>query len=199
MLVFTQGWTSIPSARAFFAISPAPTMTDGLDVLVQLVIAATTIVPSPISTVRPSISILTALGVRAATAVPPPVSAPPPLSENPLGTRPGRSRAKAGRTLVRSIRSCGRFGPATLGSIEERSSSSVAVYSGSGVSSVRKSPCSRAIRPTRSTSAGLLPVPCRYRSVSSSTGKKPTVAPYSGDMLASVALSGRLSPDSPAP
>ena len=168
--------------------------------LVQLVIAATTIVPSPISTVRPSISISTARRRVVATAVPPPCPlAPLPSSEKPEGTSAGRSRAKAGRTSVRSMRSWGRLGPATLGSMVERSSSSVEVYSGSGVSSVRKRPCSRAIRSTRSIIPSLRPVPRRYVSVSASTGKNPTVAPYSGDMLARVALSGSVNPESPAP
>jgi hypothetical protein len=47
--VFTQGFTSRPSSTAFFARSPAPTITEGLEVFVQLVMEAMTTVPSPIS------------------------------------------------------------------------------------------------------------------------------------------------------
>ena len=39
----------------------------------------------------------------------------------------------------------------------------------------------------------------RYARVSSSTGKKPQVAPYSGDMFAMVARSASVSPESPRP
>ncbi len=43
------------------------------------------------------------------------------------------------------------------------------------------------------------PVPLKYSTVRSSTGKKPIVAPYSGAMLAMVARSGRASVFVPAP
>ena len=46
MLVLTQGFDLRPSFTAFFARSPAPIMTEGLDVLVQLVMAAITTAPS---------------------------------------------------------------------------------------------------------------------------------------------------------
>ena len=49
MEVFTHGLTSRPASTAFFATSPAPIMTDGFEVLVQLVMAAMTMEPSPIS------------------------------------------------------------------------------------------------------------------------------------------------------
>src|SRR6266581_2100033 len=44
-VVFTHGLRSSPASTAFFASSAAPTMTDGLEVLVQDVIAAITTEP----------------------------------------------------------------------------------------------------------------------------------------------------------
>ena len=46
MLVFTQGFRVRPRSTAFLASSPEPTITDGLEVLVQLVMAAMTTLPS---------------------------------------------------------------------------------------------------------------------------------------------------------
>ncbi len=43
--VLTQGLVVMPRSTAFFATSPAATMTDGFEVLVQLVIAAMTTEP----------------------------------------------------------------------------------------------------------------------------------------------------------
>ena len=43
--VLTQGLTSRPRSTAFFASRPAPIITDGFDVFVQLVIAAITTRP----------------------------------------------------------------------------------------------------------------------------------------------------------
>ena len=43
--VFTQGFTSSPRALAFRARSPAPSITAGFEVLVQLVMAAMTTAP----------------------------------------------------------------------------------------------------------------------------------------------------------
>ena len=56
MEVLPQGFTSRPRSTAFWATSPAPTMTEGFEVLVQLVMAAMTMDPSPISTGTPSYS-----------------------------------------------------------------------------------------------------------------------------------------------
>ena len=53
-LVFTHGFVRSPRSRAFFASSPAPTMTEGFEVLVQLVIAAIT---SCTNTSNPSVLI----------------------------------------------------------------------------------------------------------------------------------------------
>ena len=48
-LVFTQGLTFSPNSTAFFATNPAAIITFGLEVFVQLVIAAITISPDLIS------------------------------------------------------------------------------------------------------------------------------------------------------
>ena len=56
--VLTHGMRSSPASTAFFASSPAPIITDGFDVFVQLVMAAITTDPCP----KPS--------SRSATAVP---------------------------------------------------------------------------------------------------------------------------------
>ena len=45
--VFTHGFTVRPFANAFRATSPAPSITAGLEVLVQEVMAAITTSPSP--------------------------------------------------------------------------------------------------------------------------------------------------------
>jgi hypothetical protein len=43
--VFTQGRVTRPRSTAFLATRPAPSMTDGFEVLVQLVMAAITTAP----------------------------------------------------------------------------------------------------------------------------------------------------------
>src|SRR3954451_9550665 len=52
--VFTQGLLCRPRSTAFFASRPAPTITNGFDVLVHDVMAATTTAPWSISTSSPS-------------------------------------------------------------------------------------------------------------------------------------------------
>src|SRR3954451_20760484 len=52
--VLTHGLRCRPRSTAFFARSPAPTITNGLDVLVHEVMAATTTAPWSISTSSPS-------------------------------------------------------------------------------------------------------------------------------------------------
>ena len=143
MLVLTQWGTERPRATAFRARRPAPTITDGLEVLVQLVMAAMTSVPSVISAEPVSSSTSTVRRSPFAEAAVPPAPEPPLACGSGMpGRSPGRSCRKLERRPVRAMRSCGRFGPATDGSTVERSISSRAVYSGSGVSSVRKRPCS---------------------------------------------------------
>ena len=64
-LDFTHGLRSRPRSTAFFASSPAAIITDGLDVFVQLVIAAITTEPCSSSKVSPSISTSTLAGCGA--------------------------------------------------------------------------------------------------------------------------------------
>ena len=59
-LVLTQGLATRPRATARWATSPAATMTSGLEVLVQLVMAATTTAPSSRSVLDPSDRVATA-------------------------------------------------------------------------------------------------------------------------------------------
>ena len=101
----TQGLVSIPRSTAFFASSPAAIISDGLDVFVQLVIAAIATDPSPSSAPLPC-----------ATAN---------ESEKLSGTRPSDTR------------SCGRRGPARLGSTWVRSKSIVSENTGASSSPVR--------------------------------------------------------------
>src|SRR5690349_19866126 len=105
-------------------------MTDGLDVLVQLVIAAIT--TEPCCNWQSTSSTLRSTCVRrggAATAVPPPNGCPPSASQwlrtsvgGAIGdvglTSEGSASRKARGTAPRATRSCGRRGPARLGSTE---------------------------------------------------------------------------------
>ena len=109
-LVFTHGWRFRPFSTAFFATSPAPIITLGFDVLVQLVIAAMTTEPCSMATCG-----------GASTAVPPP---DPAFAATIM---PGSACAKPAFALLSGTRSCGRFGPARLGSIEARSTSIVSL------------------------------------------------------------------------
>ncbi len=52
--VFTHGFTARPRSTAFLASSPAPTMTDGFEVLVHDVIEEMTTAPWSTSNSRPS-------------------------------------------------------------------------------------------------------------------------------------------------
>src|SRR5579875_3771214 len=64
-VVFTQGLRARPASTAFLASSAAPTMTDGLDVLVQDVIAAMTTAPWSSTPLPPSAKVTsTGLDVR---------------------------------------------------------------------------------------------------------------------------------------
>ncbi len=103
--VLTQGAAFRPSAAAFLATSPAPSMTEGLDVFVQDVIAAITTAPSSIFASSPLIVTVTAFDFSPAsdfTAV--------------------SAEANSGFDWVSAMRSCGRFGPAMLGTTEAMSS-----------------------------------------------------------------------------
>ena len=98
----------------------------------------------------------------------------------------------------RGTRSCGRRGPASDGSTEERSRSTTCEYV-AGSSGSCQSAFSLQYASTSATRSAERPVRRRYRSVSSSTGKNPHVAPYSGDMFPMVARSASGSVSSPCP
>src|SRR5437773_9255118 len=110
----------MPFSTAFLASRPAATITEGFEVLVQLVMAAITTEPSCIVDVDP---LLPTLALRGAACSP--------------------SR-KFFLTSGRLMRSCGRLGPASDGTTVERSSASVSEYSGSGESANRNRPCALA-------------------------------------------------------
>ena len=198
MLVLTHGLVLSPLATAFCARRPAASITLGLLVFVQLVIAAITTAPSLNSNVCPRCVQPTEAGAGApsdsisATAV-----------ASPLGALAARCALYASAYIAFDLesgtRSCGRLGPARLGTTCPKSSSSVSVKTGSGVASVRKSPCALVYASTKATCSGERPESVRYLSVSASTGKKPMVAPYSGAMLAIVARSASASDDNPTP
>ena len=84
-------------------------------------------------------------------------------------------------------RSCGRRGPASDGSTVARSSSTHLRVLGSSPGRARA--VLLAVGLDERDLLGGRPVRRRYASVSSSTGKKPQVAPYSGDMFPIVARS----------
>src|SRR6266436_264557 len=123
--VLTHGFTVRPLATALRASRPAPTMTVGLDVLVQDVIAAITTSPWPRSWLRPS------TGKRFPAS---------PLLPNSLSI----AEAKPCFTSLSAIRSCGRLGPASDGSIDARSSLSTSVKVGSCEFFVTYMPCALA-------------------------------------------------------
>src|ERR1700733_619751 len=123
--VFTQGWMERPFSTARLATNPAATKTEGLEVLVQLVMAAMTTAPSCMV----SLWLLTE-------------------SSADLGSAPSEVR-KFCFTSGRLMRSCGRLGPAREGTTEARSSSSVSLYTGSGTLTSRNRPCSLAYASTR--------------------------------------------------
>ena len=113
-LVFTHGLACNPASTAFLASRPAATITDGLDVLVQLVIEAMTTEPLP--------------SAEASGGAPP--------------TRSPKASVNDAHTRGRGWRSWGLRGPARLGSMVERSRSRTSLKTGSGSSSVRNRPCS---------------------------------------------------------
>ena len=151
----THGFCARPRSTAFLASRPAPSITDGFEVFVQLVIAAITTEPWPSSNSLPSSVLTTACaGSASATAV----GAPACGSGSPSASmlEPGAGGSLAGNdshdassgvpfaglplplaiislsaawydsaASVSATRSCGRFGPARLGSTVARSSSSV--------------------------------------------------------------------------
>ena len=107
--VLTLGLTLRPNSTAFLATRPAAISTLGLEVLVQEVMAAIRI--SPFCRVRslPSISYSS---VKVSEFL------LKPSSDEDLEN----SSSKVDLTSVSLIKSCGRFGPATEGTIELKSS-----------------------------------------------------------------------------
>ena len=143
--VFTWPGVVRPRAAAFRARRPAASITPGFEVFVQEVIAAIT--TDPWARLAPPFP---ARAVRANWTG---------SSPNPRSATGAVSERRNDDFIPESAtRSCGRFGPARLGSTAARSSSSDSLYSGSGVSSVRKSPCRLVYASTRATVSGSRPV-----------------------------------------
>jgi hypothetical protein len=141
--VFTHGRVRSPFATAFCARRPAASITLGLLVFVQLVIAAITTAPC----CRRNFSPLCSQGIPVSsvwTGASPSITATA-FSVGWADVAPDICAANASAYIFfdaeSGMRSCGRFGPARLGTTVERSSSSVSEKTGSGVESVRKSPC----------------------------------------------------------
>ena len=136
-LVFTNGLTRKPRATAFLASKPAPSITLGLLVLVQEVMAAITTAPCPkfwgAAALLPA-STSGTLRFDSAAASPKPRSLTGAVS----------AARKLRCTSASATRSCGRLGPASEGSTLARSSASVSVNTGSGVLALRNSACSLA-------------------------------------------------------
>ena len=105
--VFTARFTVRPRSTAFFASSPAASMTEGLLVLVQLVIAAMSTLPCLMST---SVAGRMPFSVTMACAPSAPFL-PKPFSVTGLSSAARNFAFNSGSAM----RSCGRFGPATLG------------------------------------------------------------------------------------
>src|SRR5215469_7072743 len=128
-VVFTHGLRVSPASTAFLASSAAPTITNGLDVFVQEVIAAITTDPWSTLVWVPSSSV-TVTGDDGRSSSPPetgsdagnvparPLSRPGMLTYDPSASR------NACLDTVRATRSCGRLGPARDGTTVDRSSSS---------------------------------------------------------------------------
>src|SRR5437868_6059343 len=124
-LVFTHGWRVRPRSNAFFATSPAPIITLGFDVFVQLVIAAMTTAPCSSCVVTAgSATAVDAPPAVAETCDEPPASAPFFDEDAIIELSPAWKPLFA---CLSETRSCGRFGPARHGSTVARSSSTYSV------------------------------------------------------------------------
>ncbi len=109
--VFTHGLTVRPLATALRASNPAPSITAGLEVLVQDVMAAITTAPSVSSTVSPRTVVVALPGVAALVFA---------ARTSAIGFS---ASAKLAATDPSSTRSCGRLGPASEGLTVPMSSS----------------------------------------------------------------------------
>src|SRR5215472_3919445 len=145
--VLTHSGTVSPFSTAFFASNPAPTSTDGFEVLVQLVMAAITTLPCPNASSSPT-STSTAVAVWLSPTF---GGCPPSVSQRdscfggtccPGFNKLGKACSNDWAARDKGTRSCGRFGPAMLGSTVARSRSSTSVYSASGAPGVWNRPCS---------------------------------------------------------
>ena len=119
--VFTQGLLSRPRSTAFFASSPAPTITEGFDVFVQLVIAAITTRPWSSSVSVPSSSVtVTGSALRSSTAVPPARRGLPRFAVVVLGRRVGGREALGDGLVVAVPEALGGFGVELRERLQER-------------------------------------------------------------------------------
>src|SRR5690606_35396988 len=138
--VLTQGLGLRPRALALRASNPAAIMTDGLDVLVQEVMAAMTTLPWVSSYVVP---FWTETRVSR-------------LAES--ATSVSRATPQALRASERAILSWGRLGPASDGTTVPRSRLSVSVKRGAAWPLTRKRPWALQYFSTNSTWASVRPV-----------------------------------------
>src|SRR6266545_4831534 len=194
-VVLTQGLRFRPRSTAFLATSAAPTMTDGLDVLVQEVIAAMTTEPWSTSHSVPSSRVtLTGLlgrpiGPLAGAGCGTPAPLPPWYAGESLAGWSTKSLSAWRKPVLASdsdTRSWGRLGPAMDGTTVDRSSSRRSEYTGSRAGSCHR-PCALAYVSTSATCSAGRPVSRRYVTVSPSIGKIAQVEPNSGLMLPMVA------------
>src|SRR6202050_940644 len=131
--VFTQGLRLRPLSTAFLASSAAPTMTEGLEVFVQEVMAALTTEPWSTEVRVPSSSV-TWTGCDALVPSPAATGSEAgnlpsrPLSRVASSTYIGRAARKAVWASASAIRSFGRVGPAIDGTTVDRSRLSCSEY-----------------------------------------------------------------------
>src|SRR6478735_11326495 len=112
-VVLTQGLVVRPRSTAFLASSAAPSITEGLDVLVQLVIEAITTAPWS-STNSPRSAELTGVGFEGRPS-------PPSAAENTTGAAssfpdPGAGESLAGKDSLPASSSPSESGPSEAGS-----------------------------------------------------------------------------------
>src|SRR5512141_441379 len=136
-LVFSHGRVLRPFSTAFFATSPAPLITEGLEGFVQLVVAAIPTEPScrsytPLSSRTDVVPGFHAPvpGVRISSVVLPPSPIHRSAPSSPFSIRASSPHAEpalrnASLASFSGTRSCGRRGPAMHGSTVERSSERV--------------------------------------------------------------------------
>src|SRR5215472_11049726 len=132
-VVFTQGLRASPASTALRASSAAPTMTDGLEVFVQDVIAAITTEPWSTVVCVPSSSVTRtgdeALGSGLFETGSDAGNVPAmPLSRLGSDTNAPSASRNDVFASASATRSCGRFGPASDGTTVDRSRVSSSEY-----------------------------------------------------------------------